>query len=204
VSANITDYHPVKFLDRLEGNKHIVVLYDDEKNADLIIARYFLNGLGRGQSCVFFTDEDPALIRRRLSLQGVDVDRYEREGRLRIFRIETSDSGKVDVLTTLKTLRAESTKGMEPPFRFVGRTITDIESVGGMTLGITLERMGHEHFEEFDNSQLCYYDIRKLEPSRREEWVKGLLANHHEVIYASDPGSAVGFETALLVEEEEG
>ena len=59
MSSSSTDYHPVKFLDRLEGNKHLVVLYDDEKSADLVIARYFLNGLGKGQSCIFFTDEGP-------------------------------------------------------------------------------------------------------------------------------------------------
>ncbi len=39
VSARNEAYHPVKFLDRLEGNKHIVTLYDDETNADLMIAR---------------------------------------------------------------------------------------------------------------------------------------------------------------------
>jgi hypothetical protein len=192
----------VKFLDRLEGNKHVVMLYDNEENGDLIIARYFLNGFNKGQSCVFFTDEDRRVIERRLSAQGIDVDRYERKKRLRIFQIETSDSGKTDVLTTLKTLRAESTKGMKHPFRFVGRTITDIESVNGMSLGMTLEKMGQEHFEEFDNSQLCYYDIRKMERSRRDEWVKGLIENHHQVIYASDPGRAVAFETMLLEEEE--
>jgi MEDS: MEthanogen/methylotroph, DcmR Sensory domain len=163
------------------------MLYDDEKRADLVIARYFLDGLEKGASCVFFTDEDPAAIRRRLASQGVDVGRYEKEKRLRVFRIESADSGKVDVMRTLKAIRAESTKGMKPPFRFVGRTITDVESVNGMLQGMTLEKIGNDHFAEFDNSQLCFYDIRKMERSRRDEWVKGLLENHHSVIYASEP-----------------
>ena len=59
MSAENTDYHPVKFLDELQGNNHIVLLYDDEKFGDLMIARYFLNGLKKEQSCIFFTDEDP-------------------------------------------------------------------------------------------------------------------------------------------------
>lgn len=201
MSTRGTSYRPVRFLDQLEGNKHIVMLYDDEKRADFIIARYFLNGLKKGASCVFFTDEDPAAMMRRLAAQGVDVRRYEKAKRLRIFRIESSDRGKVDVLKTLKFIRAESTKGMKPPFRFVGRTITDIESVDGMLLGITLEKTGNDHFEEFDNSQLCFYDIRRMELSRRDEWVRGLLENHHSVIYASDPSKAVAFETALLEDE---
>jgi DcmR-like sensory protein len=201
VTTMRTNYHPIKFLDRLEGNKHIVMLYDDEKNADVIVARYFLNGFKMRGSCIFFTDDDPRVIERRLSAQGIEVDTYKKENRLRIFHTETSDEGKRDFLKTLKIIRAESTKGMKPPFRFVGRTITDIESVGGMLLGMGMEKMGQDHFEEFDNSQLCFYDIRKMERSRRDEWVRGLLENHHEVIYASDPDKAVAFETSLLEEE---
>jgi hypothetical protein len=179
----------------------MVMLYDDEKYADLIIARYFLNGLDKGQSCIFFTDEDPKKIESRLSAQGLDVEKYKKNNSLRIFQIETSDRGKVDVMQTLKTLRAESTKGMKGPFRFVGRTIVDIESKNGMTQGMNLEKIGHEHFAEFDNSQLCYYDVRKMERTMKDEWVKGLLRNHHQVIYASEPGKAVGFETEFLEEE---
>lgn len=201
VSDSATDYHPVKFLDRLEGNKHLVMLYDDEKNADLMIARYFVNGLNQGGSCIFFTDEDPKSIKERLSSQGLDVGRYERESRFRVFQIPKSDEGKGDFLTTLKAIRSESTKGMKPPFRFAGRTIIDIESVAGMVQGMGLERTGQDHFDEFDNSQLCFYDIRKMERSRRDEWVRGLLENHHQVIYASGPDRAVGFETSLLEED---
>jgi hypothetical protein len=200
VSARTSHYHPIKFLNRLEGNKHIVMLYDDEKNADLMISKYFLDGLDKGGSCVFFTDEDPKAIEGRLSAQGIEVDRYEKENRLRVFRIPTSDEGKTDFLETLKAIRAESTKGMKPPFRFAGRTITDIESVDGMQLGMGLEKIGQDHFEEFDNSQLCFYDMRKMEQSRRNEWVRGLLENHHQVIYASAPNKAVAFETSLLEE----
>ena len=202
MSASAADYHPVKFLDRLEGNKHIVMLYDDEKNADLMIARYFLNGFNGGGSCVFFTDQDPRAIEKRLATQGIDVERYKSEKRLRIFHTETSDSGKRDVLKTLRTIRSESTKQMKGPFRFAGRTITDIESVEGLMLGMHLEKIGQEHFEEFDNSQLCFYDIKRLERTRRDEWVRGLLENHDQVIYASDPKSAVAFDTSLLEEED--
>jgi hypothetical protein len=201
LSAARARYHPVKFLDRLEGNKHIVMLYDDEKNADLMIARYLQNGLDEGGSCVFFTDSDPKVIEKRLSAQGLAVGRYKKEDRLRVFHTETSDGGKTDMLATLRAIRSESTKGMKGPFRFVGRTITDIESVGGLTLGMHVEKTGQEHFQEFDNSQLCFYDIRKLERSRRDEWVRGLLESHHQVIYASSPTKAVAFETSWLEED---
>jgi hypothetical protein len=67
-----------------------------------------------------------------------------------------------------------------------------------MQLGLAVEKTGQDHFEEFDNSQMCYYDISGIEKSRREEWIRGLLRNHHHVIYASEPDKAVAFETVLL------
>jgi hypothetical protein len=196
------NYRPVKLLDGMEGNNHIVLLYDSVKYADLIIARYFQNGLEKGESCIFFTADEPEVVERRLAAQGIDVDLYKRKNSLRVFRIDRSDEGKRDVLSTLKRIRKEATRGMKGPFRFVGRTITNTESVEGMNLGMMVERTGHEHFAEFDNSQLCYYDISGLEKSRRDEWISGLLKNHHYVIYASEPEKAVAFDTALLEKEE--
>jgi hypothetical protein len=196
-------YRPLKFLDRMEGNNHIVMLYDNVKYADLIIARYLLNGLEKGESCIFFTPDEPEAIEKRLSAQGIDVDLYKRKNSLRIYCIDRSDANKQDALATLKNIRKEATRGMKPPYRFVGRTITDTATMEGMKLGMVVEKTGHEHFEEFDNSQMCYYDISGIEQSKRDEWIRGLLKNHHHVIYASEPDKAVAFETTLLEEDEE-
>ena len=63
---------------------------------------------------------------------------------------------------------------------------------------MAVEKAGHERFEDFDCSQMCYYDITEIEKSSRHEWIKALLKNHHYVIYASEPERAVAFETMLL------
>jgi MEDS: MEthanogen/methylotroph, DcmR Sensory domain len=203
MNAERASYRPIKFLDRMEGNNHIVLLYDNQKYADLVIARYLLNGLQKGESCIFFTADKPEAIEERLSVEGIDVDSYKRTNSLRIFHIERYDANKLDALGTLKHIREEATRGMKPPYRFVGRTIMDIGTIEGMNLGLIVEKTGHEHFEEFDNSQLCYYDISGFEQSMKDEWIIGLLKNHHHVIYASEPDKAVAFETMLLEPEEE-
>ena len=196
-------YRPIKFLDKMEGNNHIVLLYNNEKYADLVIARYLLNGLQKGESCIFFTYNEPQRIEERLFAEGIDVDSYKRTNSLRVFSIERSDTdNKLDALGTLKNIREETTKGMKPPYRFVGRTIRDTGTIEGMNLGLIIEKTGHQHFEEFDNSQLCYYDISGIEQSKRDEWIKWLLKTHHYVIYASEPEKAVAFETMLLEPEE--
>ena len=202
MNSERASYRPIKFLDRMEGNNHIVLLYYNEKYADLIIARYLLNGLQKGGSCIFFTTDKPETVEERLSAEGIDVDSYKRTNCLRIFRIERSDANKLDALGTLKHIREEATKGMKPPYRFVGRTITDTGTIEGMNLGLIVEKIGHEHFEEFDNSQLCYYDISGIERSKRDEWIRELLKSHNHVIYASEPDKAVAFETMLLEPEE--
>ena len=202
MSAEKANYRPIKFLDRMERNNHIVLLYDNEEYADLVISRYLLNGLQKGESCIFFTADKPESIEERLSAEGIDVDSYKQTNSLRIFRTERSDADKFDALGTLKHIREEATKGMKRPYRFVGRTIMDTGSKEGMKLGLVVEKAGHEHFEEFDNSQLCYYNISGIEQSNRNEWISELLKNHHHVIYASEPDRAVAFETMLLEDGE--
>lgn len=202
MDAEKANYRPIKFLDQMEGNNHIVLLYDNEKYADLVIARYLLNGLQKGESCIFFTSDKSETIEERLSAEGIDVDSYKQTNTLRIHRIDRSDANKLDALGTLKSIREEATRGMKPPYRFVGRTIRDTGTIEGMNLGLVVEKTGHEHFEEFDNSQMCYYDISGIEQSKRDEWIRGLLKNHHHVIYASEPDKAVAFETMLLEPEE--
>jgi hypothetical protein len=202
MNAEKADYRPLKFLDQLEGNNHIVLLYDKQKYADLIIGRYFLNGLKKGESCIFFTPDKLDTIEERLSAEGIDVESYKHANSLRIHVIERIDTNKVNALGTLRKLREEAVRGMKHPYRFVSRTVADTGSVDGMQLGLGMEQSGHEHFDEFDSSLMCYYDISRIEQSRRDEWIRGLLKNHHHVIYASEPNKAVAFETILLESEE--
>jgi hypothetical protein len=196
MEAEKRSYRPLKFLDKMEGNNHIVLLYDNPRYADLIIARYLFNGLKKGESCIFFTSDNPETVREKLSTESIDANS------LRIFQIERDDAIRSDALSILKNLRKKATVGMNPPYRFVGRTITDTETIEGMKLGLLVEKTGNDHFQEFDCSQMCYYDISGIEQSMRDEWIKGLLKNHDHIIYASKPERAVAFETDLLDEEE--
>jgi hypothetical protein len=200
--SNKVNYYPMKFIDQMERNKHMVLLYDSKEYAYWVIARYFLNGLRNSESCILFTSENPRTIEKLLANEGIDVDKYKKKQLLRVYPIEEADDNKHDLLVTLKQIREQATKDMKPPYRFVGRTITETETKDGMMLGLNLEKIGHEHFHEFDCSQMCYYEISKIESSLRQKWISGLLKNHHYVIYASAPDKAVAFETALLEDED--
>lgn len=198
---DLKNYRPMKFVDQMERNKHIILLYDDQKYAYWIIGRYLHNGLAKGGSCIFKTSDRPEIIEKQLSAEGIDVHSFKEKNLLRIYQVERSDDNKHDILHAFKQRIyeiEESTKGMKPPYRFVGKTVSDIETKDGMKFGILLEKTGHQHFDELNCSLLCYYDISKMEATRKHEWISSLLRNHHYVIYASEPDKAVAFETVLL------
>jgi hypothetical protein len=196
------NYRPMKFVDQLERNKHVLLLYDSQKYAYWIIGRYFRNGLAKGESCILYTSDRPELIEKKLTVGRIDIKLFKQKNLLRIYEIERSDDNKHDVPHTIDQIREESKKSMKPPYRFVGGTLTDTETKDGMKFCISLEKTGHQHFDELNHSQICCYDISKIEPTRKHEWISSLLRNHHYVIYASNPNKAVAFETALLERED--
>jgi hypothetical protein len=72
-------YRPISFLDRMEGINHIVLLYDNQKYAYLIIARYFLNGLKKESLASFFTAGEPEAIEESLYAEGIDVNSFKQK-----------------------------------------------------------------------------------------------------------------------------
>jgi hypothetical protein len=195
----LNNYHPMKFVDQIERNRHTLLFYDNQKYAYWIIARYFLNGFAKGESCILYTVDRAEIMEKHLSASGIDVSLFKSKNMLRIYEIVGSDDDiKHDIPHTLDRMREESIKSMNPPYRFVGGTITEIGTIDGMRFIISLEKTGHRHFDEYNYSQICVYDISKMEPTRKHEWISSLLRNHHHVIYASEPDKAVAFETDLL------
>lgn len=202
---DLKNYRPMKFVDQMERNKHILLLYDNQKYAYWIISRYLHNGFEKGESCVFYTSDRPEIIEKQLSAEGIDVSSFKQKNLLRIYEVERSDDNKHNIPHAFEQRIyeiKESTKGMKLPYRFVGETITDVGTTDGMKFGILLEKSGHQHFDELNCSLLCYYDISKIEPTRKHEWISSLLRNHHYVIYASEPNKAVAFETVLLEQDD--
>jgi hypothetical protein len=81
------------------------------------------------------TSEEPDTIEKTLSAQGIDFHSYNRKNSFRIYHIESPDNdnnNEIDILDTLKTIRKEATRDMKPPYRFVGRTLSDAETIEGM------------------------------------------------------------------------
>ena len=94
------DYHPIKFIDHLDRNKHIVLLFDNEKYAYWIISRDLLNGLKNNESRIFFTPDDPETVEERLSFEGIDMNIIKPKKSLSIYDIEKTYDNKLDIFKT--------------------------------------------------------------------------------------------------------
>ncbi len=198
MSSEKHSYRPIKFLEELQGNNHLVLLYDQSKYGDLTIAKYLQIGLDLGESCIYVTFDDPKKIEEKLSSEGLDVKGYRERNLLRIYPLEKSDINENDALDYLNAILQESTKGMKAPYRFVGRTVPNVKSKEGIQLELIQEKLFHENFKKNNFSYMCQYDISQIEESKRQDWIQELLKTHHHIIYASEPEKSVGFETQLL------
>jgi hypothetical protein len=70
------------------------------------------------------------------------------------------------------------------PFRIVSRLVADVSTRDGILAELELEHSAHEKFEDFGGSLICPYDISKIEPRGKKQWMKQIRENHHAVIYA--------------------
>ena len=56
---------PLRFVNSLDTNKHILLLYNDPEYAKRIEFQFIGNGLAKGEHCVYATEEDPLLSKRK-------------------------------------------------------------------------------------------------------------------------------------------
>jgi UDP-N-acetylmuramyl pentapeptide synthase len=62
--------------------------------------------------------------------------------------------------------------------------IPDTGTVDAMNAHLRIENEFHNTFHSFNGSVICPYDIRKMERSKSDGWIKSLFDNHHSAIYA--------------------
>jgi predicted transcriptional regulator len=198
----IEDYGPIKFLDNLPPKSHSVLLCEDPKYAELVTSYYISKGLERGESCVYLTLERPGKVEGTLSMSGIDVESFKQRNLLRVYTIKHSDVNEGNPYDNLRKVILESTIGLRPPFRFYRDFVPIEKSVKGMKLELVYERLLHEHFKSLDLSLMCRHDLSEIDKSSRMDFVETLLKSHNQIIYASEPETAIAFDPSLLESEE--
>ncbi len=193
------NYPPIKHVDALESQtNHSMVLYDKEEYCRLVQNRFIENGLNKGENSFYLTFRDPKLVEHDLMEYGIDVDLFKTRNLLHIFQINNTMETHEEIKINLEHLFENLTADLKPPFRFTGRIVPDVSTIEGIKSELMYEHLFHSNFDKYRCSFLCAYPIETIEKTNRSEWLRHLLENHHNLIYATNPENSVTFDTDLL------
>jgi hypothetical protein len=184
-----------RFLNSVDTNRHILLLYDEPDYARKVEFEFIKKGLDKGEHCVYATEEDPGMVILKMINHGMPVvDSIKKNLHVYQMHDQFDDAnGPVEgYRNNLKRILADS----KSPFRIVGRIVPDVSNMDGISLQLELEKDTHANFDKFGGSIMCIYDISKIEKSRRKEWVDTLALTHHNIIYATKPGKSGVFKTS--------
>lgn len=174
---------PFRYVDSIEQKQHILLLYEDIAYAQMIEFRFIKNGLASGENCIYVTHEDSGSIVLKLLNYGISLQCFQ-NNRLKVIQMHRtceneiiSDRCKKDIESILV--------GLIPPYRIVGRIVSNVSTMDGMTVQIDLESKTHSCFDDSGGSIMCTYDMSTIEKTKRKSWMEELRKTHHAVIHAT-------------------
>ena len=182
---------PLKFVNNLDTNKHILLLYNDPDYAKRIEFQFIGNGLAKGEHCVYATEEDPAFIKTKMKEHGIEVRDFLGKGLLHIYQTSDPFGHPEGALAGTKSNLEMILKDSKPPYRMVTMLIPDTGTTEAMDVHIKIEKEFHYNFANFNGSMMCPYDIKKLEQNKSHDWMRELLDSHHSAIYATSSEDGV-------------
>ena len=175
---------PHRFLNNLNTNKHILLLYDDPEEAKKIEFQFIDNGLEKGEHCIYATEEDPEFIQEKMEEHGIDVNFFLEKGLLHISQPDDPNNHPEGILAGAKNSLERILKNSTPPYRIVASLIPDTEIPEIIDVHLKIEKEFHANFENFDGSIICPYNIKNLEQNNDSYRIRKLFDSHHSVLYA--------------------
>lgn len=186
---------PQSFIDELKENRHLVLFYEDIKEGQKMQFRFIKNGLLRGENCIYTTHTDNiALIENEMKDYGIDVDDYYCQGLLHINKIPNLFNYPKGVLDAAYQFIKKIFCDLKPPFRVVGRLIDTIDTKEQIDTNLTLEKVFHSKFDQFDGMVMCHYNTSNIPANTKGKWIENILKNHHSAICVTDSGQGIAFD----------
>ena len=173
---------PLRFIDALEEKQHIMLLYEDPEYAKLVELIFIKRGLERGECCVYATSEDSGSIVLMLQRYGIPLDAFLTK-KVQVSQIKPFSGTHQEMVLNCKKEIKRILSNVKMPFRVVSRLVSDVSTVGGMSVEIEMERLTQDCFGEIGGSAMCPYDISEIEKTKKQKWMKSLYSSHHAVIY---------------------
>lgn len=173
----------IEFVNSLDSNRHIALLYDDPENSKMIEFQFIKNGLKKGQQCIYARTEDPDSTIIKMLKQAFPTEYLQKF--FHVYKLSNPSDFPDGPLAGCKNNLRMVLKGIESPFRMVGRFVPNLDTLEGITTKISFEEYAHNGFDQFNGLVMCPVDISEIEASRRKELIRALCNSHHEVIHVT-------------------
>ncbi|MDH5783055.1 MAG: MEDS domain-containing protein [Candidatus Bathyarchaeota archaeon] len=178
----------IHVLQDLRPTNHAIVLYESLEAKYNVLFNYVKLGLENGEAVAYVCSESPSQIRDAMKRLGIDVEKYEKTGALRI--LEWNDfyiiDGKFDATTTIglinKLYNEALTKGFKR-YRIIGEMECFFEHKLVKEL-VEYERALHRVFN-IPVIALCTYNSNMvMEASNPMDLYNELLKAHGTVLFS--------------------
>lgn len=193
----------IEYVKTVKLKEHGVLLYTDVKDKEEVLFTYLEAGLAKDEAAVYVAcQESPDQIRRDMERFGIDVEKYEKEGALKVvdYRDWYIIDGRFDISRTLdlwRTIAQESKSKGFKGLRVTGETAFFFEN------NLVDELLDYEHALhrtlDIPMTAICAYDSKTL--TAKEEWLNvliELLNTHSTAIMLGPTVAAISPRQILL------
>jgi len=191
------NFEAFEIVDRMDIGHHACLFYDSPDFARSIEYRYILEGLQKGESCVYTTHHrEPEQILQQMKEFGIDVEKYTQKNQLRVIKITDPRYHPDGTVAGLEQIRHEIFDGIKMPVRLVSRFIRQIESEDDIKTNMMFEQKIQSafngqitegffgNFNKFEGSFICPYHV--TDNDYHAEWAINHIKNHHDVIFSHE------------------
>jgi hypothetical protein len=167
--------------------QHLVLFYENEKDAMNIECEFIKNGLSRQEYCIFSTGKNVNSVKEDLINFGIDVDHFKKRGLLdiqKMIELEGADAFK-NVRETVSDFLKQKPDLSK---RIVGRYASYITTRHDANAGIAAEKFCNSIFADLNGSLLCPYQVKKVPLKERARWMFEMMKNHDVAIFVDKKG----------------
>jgi len=191
---------PVRFLEKLDTKKHILLVYDDTERAQKIEFEFIKIGLLNDEYCIFLVDHNSQirLVKNKMKQYGIDVTHYESKNQLRICQIPQIEKDPDGIWIGFKKFGEKILGESTLPYRIVGRIISNISNEVGMNIQMVIEKNVHAVFDKLNASIMCHYDVREMSEKSCTDVINKLCNFHHIIIDIRDNKETVSHLANIL------
>ena len=172
----------IDFIDNLRKNQHIALFSDDPKKSAILQTKFLKNGLEKGEVCAYLSFRNPLEIMKMLNDNGLDVENYLKNKKLRIFKVDPPTNKKESEEFFEKKVKSLFSGSFQPS-TIVGEPLDRLDKIENMKIKIKLEKELHA-FHNQNFSILCPYDSSKIEITEKSKWLSQLLESHSAAIFS--------------------